>query len=163
MEHYVYKTTNIINGRYYIGKRSCKHLSINDSYLGSGKLLLKAIKLYGKENFKKEILEYAKSSDEAYILEAKYITDEILLDPLCYNLKPGGTGVGSGVFNPRYGICGKDHQMFGRKHSEETKLKMSKARKGKHLGIPKSEEHKRKLSDYRKGKPVSEETKKKIK
>ena len=50
----VYITKNLINGRKYIGKDS-----YNDpNYLGSGTLLLEDIKIYGKENFKKEILEH---------------------------------------------------------------------------------------------------------
>jgi hypothetical protein len=56
----IYKTTNLINGKSYIGKD--KHN--NPNYLGSGKRLRSAIKKYGKENFKKEILEHCNSYDE---------------------------------------------------------------------------------------------------
>ena len=52
MEHYIYLTTNLINGKKYIGKHFG---AICDSYLGSGTLLQRAIAKYGKENFKKEI------------------------------------------------------------------------------------------------------------
>ena len=47
----VYLITNLINGKRYIGMDSKN----NPQYLGSGTLILKAIKKYGKENFKKEI------------------------------------------------------------------------------------------------------------
>jgi hypothetical protein len=49
----IYITTNLINGKQYIGL----HSKNNKSYLGAGTLLLKAIKKYGKENFSKEILK----------------------------------------------------------------------------------------------------------
>lgn len=55
--NYIYMTTNLINGKKYIGKHKGE---LNDSYLGSGTLLLRAIKKYGKENFKKEILYISK-------------------------------------------------------------------------------------------------------
>ena len=53
---YVYKTTNLINGKIYIGiskKKSTDSLS----YLGSGKALKRALIKYGKINFKKEIIK----------------------------------------------------------------------------------------------------------
>ena len=56
----IYKTTNLVNGKQYIG-RDAKN---NPKYLGSGSLLKKAIQKYGKESFKKEILEVCKSENE---------------------------------------------------------------------------------------------------
>jgi hypothetical protein len=52
MKHYIYKTTNLINGKIYIGKRSHENPE-KDRYLGSGRVLIQAIKKYGRENFKK--------------------------------------------------------------------------------------------------------------
>ena len=54
MKHTIYKTTNNINGKIYIGKHSTE--DPNDSYMGSGVAFENAVKRYGKENFSKEIL-----------------------------------------------------------------------------------------------------------
>ena len=68
---YIYKTTNLENGKVYIGKHlATKH---EPSYLGSGEILLKAIKLYGKENFYNEILDTSESVEELDRLEKFYI------------------------------------------------------------------------------------------
>lgn len=53
----IYITTNLINGKQYIGKDARN----NPKYLGSGTYLIKSIKKYGKENFKKEIIEHCSS------------------------------------------------------------------------------------------------------
>lgn len=86
MHGYVYKTTNSINRKSYIGK---KHSSVVDlSYLGSGILLHKAIKKYGRENFSVEVLSWANSTSELNELEKKFISEQ---SPE-YNLALGGDG-----------------------------------------------------------------------
>ena len=59
-EYFIYITTNLINGKQYIGQHQGYS---NDKYLGSGVNLIKAIKKYGKENFKREILEFCKKEE----------------------------------------------------------------------------------------------------
>ena len=88
--HYFYKITNLVNNKYYYGVHSTNNL--NDGYMGSGKRILYAIKKYGIENFKKEILKYFNSRIEMFEYEHLIINEEILKDPLCYNLMLGGYG-----------------------------------------------------------------------
>ena len=58
---FIYLTTNLINNKIYVGQHTTTNL--DDGYLGSGKILQKAIKKYGKENFRREILEFCDGSD----------------------------------------------------------------------------------------------------
>jgi hypothetical protein len=67
--HYVYKITNTINQKIYIGKHTTKNL--NDKYMGSGKIIRNAINKYGIDNFIKEYISFHRSSKEAYITEKK--------------------------------------------------------------------------------------------
>jgi group I intron endonuclease len=91
MNYYiVYETTNNINGKKYRGIHVTNDL--NDDYLGSGKLLKKAIKKYGSENFNKIILEICSSSEEMYEKESFYVNEEWVLSAETYNLKVGGEG-----------------------------------------------------------------------
>jgi hypothetical protein len=92
--HYLYKTTNLINGKYYYGMHSTNN--INDSYLGSGKRLRYSIRKYGKDNFKREIIKMFDSREELVQGEIDLITNDLVQDKLCMNLKPGGDG----------GLCG---------------------------------------------------------
>lgn len=63
MKHFiVYKTTNVVNDKIYIGQHCTEN--IDDNYIGSGLVLLKAIDKYGKNSFKREILEKCNSFDE---------------------------------------------------------------------------------------------------
>jgi len=89
--NYVYLITNIINGKQYIGDHSANNLEI-DKYFGSGQLIIKAIKKYGLENFKKEIIEYFSTKYESHIAQEKYIKKYNTLSPNGYNISPtGGT------------------------------------------------------------------------
>lgn len=66
MNFYVYETTNNINGKKYIGKRRCKCSIENDFYMGSGKLIKKALNKYGRENFSKKILKVCEDENSAF-------------------------------------------------------------------------------------------------
>lgn len=86
----IYKTTNLINNKYYVG--SHKTSNINDDYYGSGKLLKIAIKKYGIENFKKEILYIFSNKEEMFLKEKEIVNEEFVKDKNNYNLKIGGDG-----------------------------------------------------------------------
>lgn len=115
MNYIIYKTTNLLNSKYYIGCHQTNNL--DDGYLGSGKWLKHAIKKYGKESFKYEILYFLPSKEEMFALERTIVNETLVKDPLSYNLKIGGSGG-----NP--GIVGA---FSGRNHSEETKEKQRRA------------------------------------
>lgn len=90
--HYCYRVDNLVNGRYYIGKRSCSGDPEDDPYLGSGKNIRRAVKRYGPENFRKTVLAEFDTEEEAYLCEAELVTRDTLLDPMCYNICLGGIG-----------------------------------------------------------------------
>ena len=90
MHHIIYKTTNLINNRYYIGMHSTKN--IDDGYLGSGRRLKAELNKYGKENFKREILASCSDRKALEQLEAEIVCPLLLEDVLCLNLKNGGEG-----------------------------------------------------------------------
>jgi hypothetical protein len=85
----VYKITNLINKKYYIGVH--KITSENNNYMGSGPLIKKAINKYGLQNFKKEILFTYETEKLAYDKEAELLKDVWNNDD-CYNLNEGGKG-----------------------------------------------------------------------
>lgn len=86
--HFVYKTTCSINGFIYIGVRSTDDL--DDGYIGSGGKFRKAVKLLGKENFTREILEFFNTRDDAEDREAQLVDREFLKRKDIYNKIPGG-------------------------------------------------------------------------
>lgn len=90
MYYYVYQITNLINNKIYVGRhKSPKHPAIN-GYYGSGKLIIVAIKKYGKENFTKEVLQFCSSLEESCIKEAEIVTEDFVKRKDTYNLKEGG-------------------------------------------------------------------------
>lgn len=83
---YVYRTTNLINSKTYIGKHRIKENEVWAYYLGSGRAIANAIKKYGRESFVKELIVYAKDDEELNSLENHYINLEIKNNPNCYNI-----------------------------------------------------------------------------
>jgi hypothetical protein len=89
--YYIYKITNLLNSKIYIGY----HYSLNietDPYMGSGKLIMKAIKKYGKHNFKREILFSVETIQEALQKERELVDFEFVQDRSTYNCTLGGKG-----------------------------------------------------------------------
>ncbi len=90
MHYIVYKTTNNVNNKIYIGKHQTKDL--NDDYLGSGKILSYAIQKYGKEKFTREILYEFDNDEEMNLMEAQIVDEEFVSRTDTYNIKLGGQG-----------------------------------------------------------------------
>ena len=176
MKYTIYKTTNLINNKIYIGYHATENEY--DSYLGSGRVFLKSIRKYGKENFIKEILFIFKTKNEALKKEKEIVNRDFILSNFNYNCTIGGKG-GIGESNK-----GRKHtkeaiekitEAGKRKCKEETKIKISNANKGRkmkeefvlqnsllrkkyyetnvsiRLGAKHSEESKRKMSESSKG------------
>jgi len=88
--HFIYKTTNLLSGRYYIGMHSTNNL--DDGYLGSGTLLRRSINKHGKENHSIEILEFLNSREELVAREREIVSLQEIAKKECMNLKVGGEG-----------------------------------------------------------------------
>lgn len=119
MFYTIYKTTNLINKKYYIGMHSTK--DPNDSYLGSGKKLKAAIKKYGKENFIKEVLFVFKTKKEMIEKEKELV----IVSEMSYNMNEGGHGGFSHINSS--GINLGDNNIMRR--SEKARNKVSEAQK----------------------------------
>lgn len=142
MTHYlIYKITNLVNGKMYIGKH--KTDNIDDGYTGSGKILKYAIKKYGIECFRKDYLMFCEDEEEMNYMERVFV-DQTWIDRAdTYNLKLGGEGGGAKGIHSGVSL------------SEEHKAKLSKANKGRNNPMYGR-------TSPNKGKQHTEETKRKI-
>jgi group I intron endonuclease len=158
MFYTVYKIINKVNNKFYIGVHATKNM--DDSYMGSGKLIKKAIAKYGIDNFQKEILFVF--DNESEMLEKE--KELVVLSEMSYNLCEGGKG-GFGYINrssiPKFknrthsdeskekiaSSMKGNKNSYGRRHSEEAKKAIGENTRKKLTGSKKSEEHKRKISE----------------
>jgi group I intron endonuclease len=130
----VYKTINLISGKSYIGKDKLN----KPSYYGSGKLLLAAIKKYGKENFKKEIIEVCDSYEHMNEREVYWIEHfNAVEDRQFYNMKSGGDGGDCPThytkeFKEKMKVINQHNRMHGKQHTEKAKEKQRNAAVGRY-------------------------------
>lgn len=171
---FIYLTTNLINGKIYIGQH--EFLGNDSGYIGSGVYFRNAVKKYGKQNFKRKILKicytYAQMNAWEIVFIKKYKSQDRNVG---YNIAKGNVHtsklnpsklpevrekisktlrrkIDSGEIKPFRGFSGSSHPLYGKHHSEETKKKISESKR-KQLqrdGHP------------LKGKSLSEETRQKI-
>lgn len=174
--HKIYKITNILNGNIYIGYTSLeidKRFKLHKKSKAKNMPIVNAIKKYGEENFKIELIEEHETKHEAVKREIDIIAE---LSPQ-YNVHVGGTGGPrfgdqNGMFGKKHSkewrenksidMTGSNNHMYGKKHSEESIHKMRQSRLGKEpwnkgkkgvysrntlskMSKPKTEEHKNKL------------------
>lgn len=141
MVRFLYKVTNMLDGRIYIGVHRGE---LDDGYMGSGRYISNAIRKHGIENFRREVLEMFETDEEMYLRESQIVTQEFVDRSDTYNLKVGGLG-GFDMIN-RKGLNNASNQHImarkeydrkypetvwkGRRHSEASKQKISKAKKG---------------------------------
>lgn len=168
-DHKVYKYTNKINGKVYIG-RTCQSLRRRAHFNGTGykkcAYFWRAIQKYGWENFEGEILEEGLTDVEASEREAFYMKEFSSLDRnKGYNTLEGGYRYYSDEFREKMNnkvvsketrkkisenhanFSGENNPMWGRRRTDEEKKRMREA----FLGRTHSRETCEKLSQKKKG------------
>lgn len=88
--HFIYKTTNVLTGRYYYGMHSTDNL--NDGYLGSGRRLRYSINKYGKDAHTREIVEFCDDRSSLKKRETELVNLNEIAKENCINLRVGGEG-----------------------------------------------------------------------
>lgn len=165
-KYIVYKHTNKINGKVYVGITSTdivKRAGKNGNGYRKNVLFYRAIEKYGWDNFEHDVLLSNLTLNDAVDSEAYYINKYNSANPLFgYNISVGGesgnTGCRmsdeerekrrarmSGINNPCYGRHGVNHPAYGRKHSIEERTAISASQ----TGVKRSIETRHRISDIR--------------
>jgi group I intron endonuclease len=165
----IYKATNLINGRVYVGKTICRFKQRMANHISAAKSKRRigafhnAINKYGAENFKWEIIDQCLLPDMLCELEKKYIEQFNCKTPNGYNMTDGGEGM-VGYVPSKETKKKRSISMAGKTPSRLAITNSIIVRKGKSLSL----EHIQKLREaklgkvYRMGFSLSDETKRKI-
>ena len=138
---YVYKITNCINGKIYVGIHKHCGPEIDFRYWAGGIMINRALEKYGKNNFQRDIIEWCYSKEELNNKEEYWIKKLDCCNPeVGYNIAAGGSHNGG--------------NQFGHKTAEQTRQKISLANKGRKVSI----EARRNLSISHTGLKQSKET-----
>lgn len=153
MKHIIYKITNTINNKIYVGAHSTE--DINDSYMGSGIAIKKAQKKYGMKHFIKEILHVFDTREEMYEKEREIVDIEFINRPDTYNAGIGGKGAPMALI----GWSDEQRKLISENTSKvmqspEMRERLSKIKKGR----KQSQESNRKRSETLKAKYVNGRT-----
>jgi len=159
MYYTVYKITNLINNKIYIGVHKTK--DINDDYMGSGKILKRAQEKYGIENFRKEIIEVFNNAEDMFNMESILVNEDFVNDKDTYNLKLGGYGGWDHIDNSGANNKGGDNFSWYKKKLKDRDFRKKDAYIKSYRLKQRHSEGKVKYDNFT-GKKHSEETKKKI-
>jgi len=121
----VYKITNKVNKKIYIGAHKTHNL--NDKYMGSGVAIKRALLKYGIDNFSKEILYILNTEDEMYLKEKEIVNKSFVKRKDTYNMTEGGFGGWSHLDTSSFGLHMKQ---------EKYKLMVSNQQKQSYIDHP---------------------------
>lgn len=137
---------------YYVGLHSTNNLE--DGYFGSGTRIRRSVNLHGRTKHTMQILEYLQTREALLLREEQIVNSKMLSDPLCMNILRGG---GTNYCSPSIGNAQR-----GKHVSDESRRRMSEAAKRRTDRHPLSEQTKVKMSLAKKGKPKTLEHRQKI-
>jgi len=164
--YFIYKIENKVNGKLYVGQTICpanrKKQHLSKTFHGNPALDRAVIK-YGRNSFDFSIVEELETLDQANEKEFYWIRELNSLVPNGYNLKEGGAAGGPDSLETRQkksqSKLGSKNHFYGRKHSEESKRKISESKKGKKLQLTEEDLLRRKIQKTFLGKIHSSESK----
>ena len=116
MIHQLYKITNKLNGKYYIGVHTGD--IFKDNYWGSGTILKESISKHGKENFEREVIKQLNNKKDIYKLESQIVNEDFVKNQQTYNVAVGGIGGNNGpIVNKKISdsMIGEKHMYYGKK------------------------------------------------
>jgi len=179
MYYYLYKITNKIDEKIYIGCHQTKNL--NDGYMGSGKYLRRAIAKHGVENFEKEILEHFKNKKDMFKKESIIVNETFIGRKDTYNLCNGSKGGFNDIDQKKGAVAAREKRKKNDQLNDKISQALQSGRKkwwdsltenervnwclskitqmhnaGAFIGKTHSEESKQKMSNSHKGKHVGE-------